>query len=70
MLIYYFQFYGLSNRILDTPWQKVELGKQMLSEVDIKSYNGDEDKLIKDLYTILNDRRNVPRDDMVPDTGT
>jgi uncharacterized protein with NRDE domain len=63
------KFYGLSNRILDTPWQKVELGKQMLSEVNVKSYNGDEDKMIKDLFAIINDKRNVPRDDMVPDTG-
>lgn len=42
----------------------------MLSEVNVKSYNGDEDKMIKDLFAIINDKRNVPRDDMVPDTGT
>lgn len=42
----------------------------MLSEVNVKSYNGDEDKMIKDMFTIINDKRNVPRDDMVPDTGT
>jgi len=41
----------------------------MLSGIAIKNYNDDEDEMIKSLYSILNDRRNVPRDDMVPDTG-
>ncbi len=55
--------YGLSNRFLDTPWPKVETGKQeferMLSQDRIET---------ESLFRLLADRTRPP-DDQLPNTG-
>ena len=55
---------GLSNHLLDTPWPKVERGKQRL----VSLLAADESPLITGLFEILADRRAAP-DAELPDTG-
>jgi len=57
-------FYGLSNRLLDTPWPKVEKGKEALKVILDKS----EQPSPEDLFAALNDR-SQPEDGRLPDTG-
>ena len=55
--------YGLSNRLLDTPWPKVVEGKQRLARVlSAKEPDGEE------IFDVLSDRREAA-DDLLPDTG-
>jgi uncharacterized protein with NRDE domain len=56
--------YGLSNRFLDTPWPKVEIGKAMLRV--ILGEKGPPD--VEALFAMLLDRR-CPPDHLLPDTG-
>lgn len=56
--------YGLSNRLLDTPWPKVEKGK-----ADFKALlDASKDINLEDLYNLLQNR-SCPPDDRLPDTG-
>jgi len=56
--------YGLSNRLLDTPWPKVRRGKKLLkAALDKKGA-----ELEEALFGLLADRR-VPPDDQLPETG-
>jgi len=56
--------YGLSNRLLDTPWPKVTQGKSVLSRLisDAESFDGE------NLFSLLADR-SLPDDSTLPDTG-
>lgn len=54
--------YGLSNHLLDTPWQKVEKGKQFLAE------NITNDFSKKDCFAVLADE-SLAVDADLPDTG-
>lgn len=54
--------YGLSNHLLDTPWPKVEQGKQALAE-KLRN-NANEDELLSILENPL-----VADDYLLPDTG-
>lgn len=56
--------YGLSNRLLDTPWPKVVRGKQALESQLFKAG----DFTVEDVLEILVDRWK-PDDDQLPDTG-
>jgi uncharacterized protein with NRDE domain len=56
--------YGLSNSLLNTPWSKVERGKQGLGA--LLSQTGD--PLPEDLFSILKDQTR-PEDRQLPDTG-
>ncbi|MDD4358148.1 MAG: NRDE family protein, partial [Smithellaceae bacterium] len=56
--------YGMSNRLLDTPWPKVTRGKQLLKTALEKK--GDE--LEESLFALLADRH-IPPDDELPQTG-
>jgi uncharacterized protein with NRDE domain len=56
--------YGLSNRLLDSPWPKVEKGKKALA--DILSRSGED--LAGALFRMLADRKH-PADGALPDTG-
>jgi uncharacterized protein with NRDE domain len=56
--------YGLSNSLLNTPWSKVERGKQRLGA--LLSQTGD--PLPEDLFSILKDQTR-PEDRQLPDTG-
>ena len=56
-------FYGLSNHLLETPWPKVQTGKEKLGPV-LKS-----DKIsMERVFSILYDDRIAP-DEKLPDTG-
>lgn len=54
--------YGLSNALLDTPWQKVENGKRFLRENLLKNLTKEE------LFSFLQDE-NLADDQDMPDTG-
>lgn len=56
--------YGLSNRLLDTPWPKIKRGKEALGLLLSKSDN----PLPREIFRILSDR-SKPHDDELPDTG-
>jgi uncharacterized protein with NRDE domain len=56
--------FGLSNHLLDTPWPKVEKGKEGLEAV--LGYSGNE--LVDSLLKLLEDRGKAP-DSKLPDTG-
>jgi uncharacterized protein with NRDE domain len=56
--------YGLSNRLLDTPWPKVKRGKKLLKAALEKGGS----ELEEALFAMLADRR-VPPDDDLPQTG-
>ncbi len=54
--------YGLSNALLDTPWQKVEKGKRFLAE------NSANDLTREDYFRVLADET-LADDTDLPDTG-
>jgi uncharacterized protein with NRDE domain len=56
--------YGLSNHLLDTPWPKVEKGKNALGALLAEEDNPDPLKV----FTILSDQSR-PDDSRLPDTG-
>ncbi|MCX5839439.1 MAG: NRDE family protein [Deltaproteobacteria bacterium] len=56
--------YGLSNRLLDTPWPKVERGKTAL----LALLKQKKDLLPEALFALLTNRTRPP-DDRLPDTG-
>lgn len=56
--------YGLSNRLLDTPWPKVEKGKQGLRQILAESRDVSAEKL----FDLLSDRARS-NDEELPDTG-
>lgn len=56
--------YGLSNRLLDTPWPKVKRGKELLKAA--LTQKGAE--LEEALFALLADRH-IPKDSQLPDTG-
>lgn len=58
--------YGLSNHLLNSPWQKVEEGKRNLKTL-ISSKNSTEIET-EDLLSILTNSSTAP-DNMLPDTG-
>ncbi len=55
--------YGLSNRLLDTDWQKVTEGKR-----DLAGALAETDPDVEDIFQVLEDRRPAT-DDRLPDTG-
>jgi len=55
--------YGLSNHLLDTPWQKVSKGKAVLQKL-IEKGNFDKEKY----FEILQDRK-LAADEELPETG-
>jgi uncharacterized protein with NRDE domain len=56
--------HGISNHLLDTPWPKVELGKQALSDILEKEKTPSPERM----FDLLADRTRPP-DDRLPDTG-
>ncbi|PJC75322.1 MAG: hypothetical protein CO012_03610 [Syntrophobacterales bacterium CG_4_8_14_3_um_filter_49_14] len=56
--------YGLSNHTLDTPWSKVERGKEALGLLLFR----DQEPLPEEIFNILTDR-SMPDDESLPDTG-
>lgn len=58
--------YGVSNRLLDTPWPKVVLGKERLVEAMARC--GRREDLIEALLEVLSDRQPA-REEELPETG-
>ena len=58
--------YGLSNRFLDSPWPKVERGKQALRAALAAAVGPD--RLIENLLALLGDR-GIADEASLPDTG-
>ncbi|MEN6320795.1 MAG: NRDE family protein [Syntrophaceae bacterium] len=56
--------YGLSNRLLNTPWPKVEKGKKAFELL----LSGTDNPRSEDIFTILSDK-SKPDDSKLPDTG-
>ena len=56
--------YGLSNRLLDTPWPKLTRSKEAMARLISEQKNPSQD----DLFQMLLDRT-VADDDQLPDTG-
>lgn len=56
--------YGLSNHLLNTPWPKVERGKEALSGL----LSPGRDPSLDDLFKVLSDRE-FPPDESLPNTG-
>jgi uncharacterized protein with NRDE domain len=56
--------YGVSNRLLDTPWPKVVRGKERMAEI-LKDTDAPSPE---DLFQVLQDRR-FPPDEELPATG-
>ena len=56
--------YGLSNRLLDTPWPKVTRGKGAMERL----LSGRRDPHPEDLFSLLADHH-IPDDESLPDTG-
>jgi uncharacterized protein with NRDE domain len=56
--------YGLSNHLLDTPWPKVALGKNLMANL----VAGKESLAPDALFKLLEDRA-IPPDETLPDTG-
>ena len=56
--------YGLSNHLLDTPWPKVTLGKELLAELPTNPDQWSNEVLFK---LLTNDR--IPPDHLLPQTG-
>jgi len=57
-------YYGLSNHLLDTPWPKIENGKQRFQAL----LNHAEAVASESLFTLLQDR-DLPPDKHLPNTG-
>ena len=56
--------YGLSNHLLDTPWQKVRKAKADLSEI----LTNNQEIKTEQFFTLLQDKTPAPEQDL-PDTG-
>ncbi|MBT7086791.1 MAG: NRDE family protein [Desulfobacterales bacterium] len=56
--------YGLSNHLLDTPWPKVERGKEMFKDL----LNLGRTEIVEKTFNILADNYHPP-EDTLPDTG-
>lgn len=56
--------HGLSNHLLDTPWPKVQKGKNALEAL----LKRQKKLILEDIFSILADRTLAP-DDLLPDTG-
>lgn len=56
--------HGLSNRLLDTPWPKVERGKAALGRI----IKGSENITAESLFELLSDQQQAP-DSNLPETG-
>ena len=56
--------HGLSNHLLDTPWPKVERGKQALSDI----LERERTPSLKRIFALLSDLSRPP-DERLPDTG-
>ncbi|XP_032931349.1 transport and Golgi organization protein 2 homolog isoform X1 [Catharus ustulatus] len=61
--------YGLSNSLLDTPWKKLQYGKQLFAEVVKRSEELTKEDLVKELLTVMNNQEPQLPDPAIEDQG-
>nr|XP_005295053.1 transport and Golgi organization protein 2 homolog isoform X1 [Chrysemys picta bellii] len=61
--------YGLSNSLLDTPWKKLEYGKQLFTEVIKQSQDLAKEDLVQELIKVLNNQDPQLPDPALEDQG-
>ncbi|XP_014750011.1 PREDICTED: transport and Golgi organization protein 2 homolog isoform X3 [Sturnus vulgaris] len=61
--------YGLSNCLLDTPWKKLQYGKQLFTEVVKRSEELTKEDLVKELLTVMNNQEPQLPDPAIEDQG-
>lgn len=55
-LFQYVGVYGLSNSLLDTPWKKLQYGKQLFTDVIKQSQDLTKEDLVKELIKVMNNQ--------------
>ncbi|KAJ7417560.1 Transport and Golgi organization protein 2 like protein [Pitangus sulphuratus] len=63
------RIYGLSNSLLDTPWKKLQYGKQLFTEVVKRSQDLTKEDLVKELLTVMNNQEPQLPDPAIEDQG-
>lgn len=61
--------YGLSNSLLDTPWKKLEYGKQLFTEVVKRSQDLTKEELVQELLTVMNNQQPQLPDPAIEEQG-
>uniref|UniRef100_A0A8C6XTN0 Transport and golgi organization 2 homolog n=1 Tax=Naja naja TaxID=35670 RepID=A0A8C6XTN0_NAJNA len=61
--------YGLSNSLLDTPWKKLQYGKQLFSDVIKHSQNLQKEDLVQELIKLMNNEDPQLPDPAMEDQG-
>uniref|UniRef100_A0A8V1A0Y9 Transport and golgi organization 2 homolog n=1 Tax=Gallus gallus TaxID=9031 RepID=A0A8V1A0Y9_CHICK len=61
--------YGLSNCLLDTPWKKLQYGKQLFTEVINRSQDLAKEDLVQELLTVMNNQEPQLPDPAIEDQG-
>ncbi|XP_038229085.1 transport and Golgi organization protein 2 homolog isoform X2 [Dermochelys coriacea] len=61
--------YGLSNSLLDTPWKKLQYGKQLFTEVIKQSEDVAKEDLVQELIKVLNNQDPQLPDPAMEDQG-
>uniref|UniRef100_A0A670ZVE7 Transport and golgi organization 2 homolog n=1 Tax=Pseudonaja textilis TaxID=8673 RepID=A0A670ZVE7_PSETE len=61
--------YGLSNSLLDTPWKKLQYGKQLFSDVIKHSQSLQKEALVQELIKLLNNQDPQLPDPAMEDQG-
>ncbi|XP_009272623.1 transport and Golgi organization protein 2 homolog isoform X2 [Aptenodytes patagonicus] len=61
--------YGLSNSLLDTPWKKLQYGKQLFTEVVKRSQDLTKEDLVEELLTVMNNQEPQLPDPAIEDQG-
>ncbi|XP_054248630.1 transport and Golgi organization protein 2 homolog isoform X3 [Indicator indicator] len=61
--------YGLSNSLLDTPWKKLQYGKQLFTEVVERSQDLTKEDLVQELLTVMNNQEPQLPDPAIEDQG-
>ncbi|KAM6193762.1 transport and Golgi organization protein 2 homolog isoform 2-T3 [Sarcoramphus papa] len=61
--------YGLSNSLLDTPWKKLQYGKQLFTEVVKRSQDLTKEDLVQELLTVMNNQEPQLPDPAIEDQG-
>ncbi|KAM9526801.1 transport and Golgi organization protein 2 homolog [Guaruba guarouba] len=61
--------YGLSNSLLDTPWKKLEYGKQLFTEVVKRSQDLTKEELVLELLAVMNNQQPQLPDPAIEEQG-
>ncbi|XP_065502767.1 transport and Golgi organization protein 2 homolog isoform X1 [Caloenas nicobarica] len=61
--------YGLSNSLLDTPWKKLQYGKQLFTEVIRRSQDLTKEDLVQELLTVMNNQEPQLPDPAIEEQG-